>query len=60
VVRVRLRSPKFCEARGAALVEYLLLLALIAIVCLAALATLGGGVSGNLTDTASVVTDARG
>ncbi|MGA0239010.1 MAG: Flp family type IVb pilin [Acidimicrobiales bacterium] len=59
-MRVHLRWPTRCEARGAALVEYLLLLALLAIVCLAALTILGGGVSGNLTDTASVVTDARG
>ncbi len=56
-MRLQIRWPEHLGARGAALVEYLLLLALIAIVCLAALTALGGGVSGNLTDTASVVTD---
>ena len=36
--------------RGAALVEYALLLALIAVVCIAALTTLGGDASDKFTD----------
>ena len=46
--------------RGAALVEYLLLVALIAVVCLAAVTILGDGVSGNVNDSASHVVNATG
>jgi pilus assembly protein Flp/PilA len=39
--------------RGAALVEYALLLALIAVVCIVALTTLGGEASSKFTDISS-------
>ena len=41
--------------RGAALVEYALLLALIAVVCIVALTTLGGGASTKLNDIAQSI-----
>jgi pilus assembly protein Flp/PilA len=46
--------------RGAALVEYLLLVALIAVVCLAAVTILGEGASDSLTNTASTVDSSSG
>lgn len=46
--------------RGAALVEYLLLVALIAVVCLAAVTILGESASSSLTSTASTVNSASG
>jgi pilus assembly protein Flp/PilA len=46
--------------RGAALVEYLLLVALIAVVCLAAVTLLGESASSSLTSTASTVDSASG
>jgi len=55
-VRLYARQAK-CRDRGAALIEYLLLVALIAIACLAALTAIGGDVGDSLSVTASVVSD---
>lgn len=55
-MRLYARQAK-CRDRGAALIEYLLLVALIAIACLAALTAIGGDVSDSLSVTASVVSD---
>ena len=48
VVQSRLRSE-----RGASIVEYALLLALIAVVCLGAVTMVGGSTSANLSESAS-------
>lgn len=55
-MRLYARQAK-CRDRGAALIEYLLLVALIAIACLAALTAIGGDVSDSFSVTASVVSD---
>ena len=55
-MRLYARQAK-CRDRGAALIEYLLLVALIAIACLAALTAIGGDVGDSLSVTASVVSD---
>ena len=44
--------------RGAALVEYALLLALIAVVCIAALTTLGGQARDNFSDVGNSIAQA--
>ena len=41
--------------RGASLVEYALLLALIAIVCVASIAAFGGSVGGSMSRSASII-----
>ena len=46
--------------RGAALVEYALLLALIAVVCIVALTTLGGQASSKFTDVGNSISAAGG
>jgi Flp pilus assembly pilin Flp len=46
--------------RGAALVEYLLLVSLIAVVCIAAVTFLGDGVSSSVDSSASAVVTATG
>ena len=46
--------------RGAALVEYALLLALIAVVCIVALTTLGGQASSMFTDVGNSISAAGG
>ncbi len=46
--------------RGASLVEYVLLLSLIVLVCLASVTAFGEGVSGNVDDSASRVVSAGG
>ena len=46
--------------RGASLVEYVLLLSLIAMVCLASVSAFGAGVGANLDDSASRVVTAGG
>ena len=42
--------PARDDERGASLVEYALMVALIALVCIAAVSALGGTVSGNLSE----------
>ncbi len=44
------------DERGASLVEYALLVALIALVCFAAVALLGGNVGSGLDDSANSIT----
>lgn len=44
-----LETLKIRDEEGQGLVEYALILALIAVVCVAALTALGGGVSGMMT-----------
>jgi pilus assembly protein Flp/PilA len=46
--------------RGAALVEYALLLALIAVVCIVALTTLGGQAASKFTDVGNSISAAGG
>ena len=46
--------------RGASFIEYVLLLSLIVLVCLASLTAFGGGVSDNVDDSASRVVTAGG
>lgn len=46
------------DEKGQALAEYGLILALIAVICVVALQTLGGGVQGALTTIANAVTGA--
>jgi len=46
------------DDKGQALAEYGLILALIAVICVVALQTLGGGVQGALTTIANAVTGA--
>ena len=46
--------------RGASMVEYVLLLSLIVLVCLASLTAFGEGVTGNVDDSASRVVTAGG
>jgi pilus assembly protein Flp/PilA len=48
------------DERGASLVEYALLLALIAVVCFVAVAVLGGSVSAKFSSNASAVAGAGG
>jgi len=48
------------DEKGQALAEYGLILALIAVICVVALQTLGGGVQGALTTIANAVTGAGG
>lgn len=48
------------RARGAALVEYVLLLTLIALASLAGLSAFGEGIGGNIDDSASRVVTAGG
>ena len=48
-----------CE-RGASLVEYVLLLSLIVLVCLASVTAFGDGVSGNVDGSASRIVTAGG
>ena len=43
------------DQRGASLVEYALLVALIALVCIGAIAFLGGQTGGSLTDSADSI-----
>ena len=47
------RSPSHDDERGASLVEYALLLAMIAVVCIAALGFLGGELSGDYSSNTS-------
>jgi pilus assembly protein Flp/PilA len=46
------------DDKGQALAEYGLILALIAVICIVALQTLGGGVNNSLTQIANAVTGA--
>lgn len=46
------------DERGASMVEYALLLALIAVVCIAAVTTLGQSASGKFTDVSNSVSGA--
>ena len=48
------------EERGASLVEYVLLLSLIVLVCLASLTAFGEGITGSVDDSASRVVTAGG
>ncbi len=50
IVRYLTARLNIQNERGAALVEYALLLALIAVVCIVALTTLGGKASSKFTD----------
>ncbi len=50
IVRYVVAHLNIKNERGAALVEYALLLALIAVVCIVALTTLGGKASSKFTD----------
>lgn len=47
--------PTTDRARGASLVEYALLLALIAVACIVAVDVLGGSASTNITDSGSAI-----
>jgi pilus assembly protein Flp/PilA len=51
-------SAMMKDEKGQALAEYGLILALIAVICVVALQTLGGGVQGALTTIANAVTGA--
>jgi pilus assembly protein Flp/PilA len=51
-------STMMKDEKGQALAEYGLILALIAVICVVALQTLGGGVQGALTTIANAVTGA--
>jgi len=51
-------SAMMNDEKGQALAEYGLILALIAVICVVALQTLGGGVQGALTTIANAVTGA--
>ena len=48
------------DERGASLVEYVLLLSLIVLVCLASLTAFGEGITGSVDDSASRVVTAGG
>ena len=48
------------QERGASLVEYVLLLSLIVLVCLASLTAFGEGITGSVDDSASRVVTAGG
>ena len=54
----RLPEGRECTERGASVVEYALLVVLIAMVCLAAVQFFGIGVSNNLSRSGSVITNA--
>ena len=54
----RLVEGRECTERGASLVEYALLLVLIAMVCLAAVQFFGSGVSDNFSRSGSAITNA--
>ena len=49
-------TAKIDDDRGASLVEYALLVALIAVVCIAAVTTLGGNASGKFTEVGNSIT----
>jgi len=51
-------SAMMKDEKGQALAEYGLILALIAVICIVALQTLGGGVNNALTQIANAVTGA--
>ncbi len=50
------KNTKKKEEEGASLVEYALLVALIAIICIAGLTTLGGSISEKFSDLGSILT----
>jgi len=49
-------TARIDDDRGASLVEYALLVALIAVVCIAAVTTLGGNASGKFTEVGNSIT----
>ncbi len=60
IVRYLSARMNIKSERGAALVEYALLLALIAVVCIVALTTLGKQASSKFTDVGASITGAGG